>query len=58
MTDKGGKNKMECCYEGCCQDTRRFLTREEKIQKLAAYKKSLENEAKAVAEAIDDLSKE
>lgn len=36
---------------------RSFLTREEKIDILKEYKKSLESEAKGVAERIKDLEK-
>ena len=36
---------------------RNFLTREEKIEILTAYKKNLEQEARAVDERIKDLQK-
>lgn len=42
---------------GCCGEARGFLTREEKIEALEEYKKSLENEAKGVSERINELKK-
>ena len=49
-----------CCgskdaESGCCG--RKFLTKEEKIQKLTKYKEWLDNESKGVLEAIEDLKK-
>ena len=41
---------------GCCTP-RHFLTREEKIEKLTEYKESLETEARAVSERIEELKK-
>jgi hypothetical protein len=44
--------------ESCgCSGMRNFLTKEEKIEMLSEYKKSLDQEAKAVAERIADLKK-
>jgi hypothetical protein len=46
------------CGPGCCSGSARsFLTREEKIEMLEEYKKSLENEAKGVEERIKELKK-
>lgn len=42
------------CGPGAC-GTRSFLTREEKAEMLKDYKESLEKEAKAVAERIEEL---
>lgn len=47
-------------YENCgpCgPNNRSFLTREEKIEMLTDYKRSLEKEAKGVAELISELEK-
>ncbi len=44
-----GNHGMDCC--------RHFLTKEEKIKHLEDYKKWLENEAKGVEEAINELKK-
>ncbi len=41
----------------CCEPGRRFLTKEEKIEKLNSYKDALEKEAKGVAERIQQLQK-
>jgi hypothetical protein len=41
----------------CCERGRRFFTREEKIKHLEEYKEYLEQEAKGVAERIEDLKK-
>ena len=40
----------------CC-GPRHFLTKEEKIEHLKEYRKSLETEAKAVSERIEELQK-
>ena len=42
---------------GCCT-TRRFLTREEKIEYLKEYKEGLEKEAQGAGERIKELEKE
>jgi len=39
-------------------DSRRFFTKEEKIDMLKEYSKSLENEAQGVKERIAELEKE
>ena len=55
--ENGGKN-MYC--ETSCGDAgegRRFLTTEEKVEKLQDYKQWLEQEAKGVDEAIKKLEK-
>ena len=44
--------------EGCCGTTRSFFTKEEKIEMLKEHRKSLENEAKGVAERVKQLEKE
>jgi hypothetical protein len=41
-----------CCFT---HHGRRFLTKEEKINKLTQYKKWLDNESKGVGEAIKEL---
>lgn len=49
-----------CASSGCCGEVasfRAYLTREEKIEMLEEYKKSLELEAKGVAERIEQLKK-
>jgi len=45
----------DCCGGSC--SPRSFLTKEEKIEMLKEYKKSLEQEAKGVAERIKDMEK-
>jgi hypothetical protein len=43
---------------GCdCGDSRRFISKEEKLKMLKAYKEDLENEVKGVDEAIKNVSK-
>lgn len=42
---------------GCCTG-RNFLTREEQVEMLEEYRKSLESEAKGVAERIARLKKQ
>ncbi len=44
-------------YCGCDCAPRSFLTKEEKIGMLKAYKESLDKESKGVAERIKDLEK-
>ena len=39
----------------CCSESRRFLTKEEKLAKLGKYKEWLDNEAKGVHEAMQKL---
>ncbi|MBI2139322.1 hypothetical protein HYU14_00235 [Candidatus Woesearchaeota archaeon] len=39
------------------EDARLFLTKEEKISRLKAYKETLEQEARGVSEKIKDLEK-
>ena len=51
--DFGGEELM--CYDKHCG--RRFLTTEEKIERLEEYKKWLDNEGKGVEEAISKLKK-
>ena len=47
-----------CCGNGCCgNEGRRFLTTEEKLQRLTEYKQWLENETKGVNETITKLKK-
>ena len=48
------------CETTCCDsemDGRRFLTTEEKVDKLQSYKQWLDSEAKGVDEAIKKLKK-
>ena len=48
------------CETSCCEEEmegRRFLTAEEKIDKLQKYKEWLDSEAKGVDEAIKKLKK-
>lgn len=48
-----------CCYQDTCcgyESGRRFLTKEEKIQRLRSYKEALDKEANAVNEIIEDLN--
>ena len=46
------------CGTGCCgSEGRKFLTSEEKMEKLSEYKDWLQNEAKGVDEAIQKLKK-
>ena len=45
------------CYGPHIYCRRKFLTNEEKIQKLEEYKKWLENETKGVDETIEKLKK-
>lgn len=50
---------MYGCQISSCQDsTRSFLTKEEKIEMLEEYKKTLDQESKGVSERIAQLSKE
>lgn len=47
------------CYAGSCSsEGRTFFTKEERVQMLKDYKKSLDNESKGVAERIAELEKE
>ncbi len=51
---------MNCETESsdCCStENRRFLTKEEKLEKLGKYKSWLDNEAKGVNEAMQKLAK-
>ncbi len=43
------------CYNGMCVPTRRFLTKEEKIEMLSEYKERLDQESKGVAERIKEI---
>ena len=48
------------CETSCCEtemEGRRFLTNQEKVDKLQKYQEWLENEAKGVDEAITKLKK-
>jgi len=40
----------------CCQ-TRNFLTKDEKVERLQEYKESLEKEAQGVGEKIEQIKK-
>jgi len=51
-------DKMDGCFGGACAPGRGFLTKEEKIEMLEEYRKSLELEAKGVKERIDALKKQ
>ena len=42
---------------GCCGSGRNFLTKDEKLEILKEYKESLEKEAQAVSERINDIKK-
>ena len=46
----------QCCGSYCEAPGRSFLTKDEKIEMLKDYQKSLENEANGVAERIKELS--
>jgi hypothetical protein len=55
---EGGKmyeNSCEC--NGFGGEMRRFLTKEEKVEILKAYKEGLQKEVKAVEERIKELGK-
>jgi hypothetical protein len=55
---EGGKmynNECEC--NGFGSEMRRFLTKEEKVEILKAYKEGLQKEVKAVEERIKELGK-
>lgn len=57
--ENGGMKPMQC-ETSCCgseMEGRKFLTAEEKVEKLQDYKKWLESEAKGVEEAIKKLKK-
>lgn len=43
--------------EFCCGHHRRFLTKEEEIEKLGNYKKNLEAEIKGVERRLEELRK-
>lgn len=59
MSDnKGGGVDMHGCCDSGYYAGRSYLTKDEKIELLEEYKKSLENEAKGVAERIKELKKE
>ena len=45
------------CGCDCDWSSRHFLTKEEKMEFLKEYKKSLDNESKGVAERIKELEK-
>lgn len=49
---------MDCCTYESCGNSRSFLTREEKVAMLKAYKKDLELEAQGVNERIIQLEQE
>lgn len=46
-----------CVTESCCNGSRNFLTKEEKIEMLQEYKEALEKEVKGIQERITDLKK-
>ena len=52
---KGGEKMYEGC--NCGGGIRNFLTKEEKLEILSEYKKSLEQEAKGIEERIQELKK-
>lgn len=61
---KGGIIKMQTCticgcgnYSGI-SESRRFFTKEEKIDMLKEYQQALEKEAKGVGERISELKKQ
>lgn len=58
MDTQGGAN-MYCESSACCDESsgRRFLTTDEKVDKLQEYKAWLEHEAKGVEEAIQKMKK-
>lgn len=45
------ENEHECC----CGHHRRFLTKEEEMEKLENYKRDLESEMKGVQERLEEL---
>lgn len=45
------------CGCGAYEDARGFLTKEERIEVLSEYKKSLEQEVKGIEESIQELKK-
>jgi len=47
----------ECECNGFGSEMRRFLTKEEKVEILKAYKEGLQKEVKAVEERIKELGK-
>lgn len=50
--------QCETNSDGCCgTESRRFLTKEEKLEKLGKYKQWLDSEAKGVSEAMQKLAK-
>lgn len=51
------KTTMDCETSCCGSEGRRFLTTEEKMEKLGTYKKWLQDEAKGVEEAIARIKK-
>ena len=57
---KGGTQSMEACctMNNYGSESRRFLTREEKVEMLREYKQELELEAKGVGEQITELEKQ
>ncbi|MEK6825266.1 MAG: hypothetical protein AABY00_00600 [Nanoarchaeota archaeon] len=60
---KGGDDTMNSCDYGSCSsvclsaDSRRFFTREEKLEMLKEYKEALEKETQGVKERITELEK-
>lgn len=57
ITRKGEELNMGCGCSCGGEDARIFLTKEEKISRLKAYKETLEQEARGVSEKIKDLEK-
>ena len=50
-------NECGCGNTGFGSEMRRFLTKEEKVEILKAYKEGLQKEVKAVEERIKELGK-
>jgi len=48
---------MNCETYSCGEQGRRYLTKEEKVNRLKEYKEWLDNESKGVDEAISKVSK-
>ena len=57
ITYYGGKTMEQTCCESSCEP-RRFITKDEKVEKLKEYQESLKLETKGVQERIKQLEKE
>jgi len=44
-----------CSSDNCCKGSRHFHTKDEKVDMLKEYKKTLDDESKGVAEHIKEL---